>query len=195
MRKMTPRFTLLTLLVLVVSALSGCAPQGGATPTPKATPIPGSQEVTATLRTYYDPSGYFSIGYPPDWEVLAADRQVEFVEPYGNLHILVQYVDAGQALDEAMMRELIDSYFAAEEVLGVVGFMRENETVQAGGGIVVEYSFTTADVPGYGRTLFQQRGTYVYILSFWVGQRNLWAANAAFFDTVTRTLMMTPPSK
>lgn len=195
MRKIAERVTLGALLVLVIAGLGGCAQQGGATPTPEATPIPGSQEVTATLRTYYDPAGYFNIAYPPNWEVLAADRQVEFVEPYGNLHILVQYVDAGQVLDEPLMRSLIDNYFAAQELLGVVGFMREQETVQRDGSIVIEYSFTTADVPGYGRSTFLQRGTFVYILSFWTGQLNLWAVNQAFFDTVTRTFMPTAPAK
>lgn len=185
---------LVALLVCAVAVMNGCDAPAAATPTPEPTAIPGSESVTATLRTYYDPAGRFTIGYPPSWEVSEGEQQVEFIEPYGNLHILVQYADAGQIMDETMMRTLIDQYFATEEAKGVGSFTREKETALDSSTIRVEYSFLTGEVPGYGRSTFQQRGTYLYVLSFWVQQRDLWAANETFFATVAQTLMPTPPS-
>jgi hypothetical protein len=194
MQKKTLGLVLLTLLVLILATLGGCSPQPEVTPTPEMTLIPGSQAVTATLRTYSDPNGYFTIGYLPDWTVSAADQQVEFIEPYGKLHILVQYSNAGQVLDEGMMRAIINEYFGVEELVGVSGFQQEQETVYDDGSILVEYSFTTGSIPGYGSTLFKKQGAYLYILSFWVEHQTLWAPNEAFFDTVRRTFMPTPPN-
>jgi hypothetical protein len=195
MRKIALGFTLLTLLVLVGSALSSCALQAGATPTPEATPIPGSTAVTATLRTYYEPTGHFTIGYPPDWEITEGNQYVEFVEPYGKLHILVQYTDAGQVLDETMMRVLISSYFTPGDSNEASTFKQENETVYSDGSILVEYSYDTAGAPIHGSSMFQQEGTFLYILSFWVEGQDLWAPNEAFFNTVSRTFMPTAPAE
>ena len=194
MRKIALGLVLSTLLVLLFATLGGCSTRLEATPMPEMTLVPGSQAVTATLRTYSDPNGYFTIGYLPEWEVLAVDQQVEFIEPYGKLHILIQYSDTGQVLDEGMLRTLIAEYFGVEELVGVSGFQQEGETVYDDGSILVEYSFMTGGVPGYGSTLFQQRGTYLYILSFWVEHQSLWAPNQVFFDAVRSTFITTPPS-
>ena len=185
-----------TLLGLVCAVLGSCAPQSGPTPTPVSGPAPGpvSPAATAALNTYHDPDGYFTIDYPPDWEVLASELQVEFRAPYAQVHILVQYADAGQVLHEAQMRELIDTYFAVAEIEGVSGFHWEKETVQDDGGIWLEYSFVTAGVTGYGSSLFQQQGTVIYILSYWVGRQELWPVNQALFDTVAGSFVLTPPS-
>ena len=184
-------FVSLALLVLLSLLLGGCGLLGGPTPTPEPTPVPRSTQVVAALKPYVPADQLFAIGYPADWRINEASQQVEFSDSYGMLHIMVQYAEAGQAMDEAAMRELIDDYFTAG--MGeVTGFKREKDTLQDDGSILIEYSFTNDDTPGYGSSLFQQRGTILYILSFWVMQQDLWAANQAFFGTVAESFQPTP---
>jgi len=182
---------LLALLVLLSLLLSGCDLPGGPTPTPEPTPVPRSTQVVAALTPYVPADGLFAIGYPTDWRVNEADQQVEFSDSYRMLHIMVQYANAGQTMDEATMRTLIDNYFSAG-MGAVTGFKREKDALQDDGSILVEYSFTNAGTPGYGSSLFLQRGSTLYILSFWVMQQDLWAPNQAFFGAVAESFQPTP---
>ena len=187
-----PKTSLGTVLLALLLLLSGCGTQA-ATPTAvPSTDLPGSEQITASLTPYYDPDGFFSISVPRTWKANEQARQVEFSDANGMLHVMVQYIDAGQTLDEAGMLKLIDDYFSPQAGGGVTGFNREKSTVQDDGSVLVEYSFTTGEVPGYGGSFFEQHGTIFYILSLWVQQQDLWAANRAFFDEIADSFHPTP---
>jgi hypothetical protein len=92
-----------------------------------------------------------------------------------------------------MMRDLVESYFASGELLGVTGYERVSDTVREDGSVLVEYSFTASGTRGYGSTLFRQQGTVLYLLSFWSGRQDLWMPSQALFETVSGTFVPTPP--
>lgn len=192
MRKSFLGYLVLTLLLLVPPLLSACGPQGGAPQVqPTAAPTAEPTPATLPLTTYDDPAGFFSIDYPSSWKVTEAEKQVRFDAASGKLSIMVQYADAGQVVDAAGMRQIIDDYFT-QTGGAVEGFKREKDTAQDDGSILVEYSFTTDGVPGYGGTFFEQRGTFLYILSFWVTDRDLWDANQPTLNAVANSFQPTP---
>ena len=64
------RKTLLILLSIALLLLpAACNGDGGTQP--QATPTPVAEEfaIPAGFSRYYDPTGLYSISYPPDWDV------------------------------------------------------------------------------------------------------------------------------
>ncbi len=193
MRETSRRRALFAPFLLVLLLLAAC----GGTPSAAPTPVPVVPTAEPTpqvlpLRPYSDPAGYFAISYPGDWKVEEEAQKVTFSDAAQGLHITVQYADAGQPLDEAGMQSLIDAYFSPESFGQVEGFKRVNQTVQGDGSILVEYSFGSASLSGYGGSFFEQRGTVIYILSFWTVDVGQWDRYVPTFGAVANSFQPTP---
>lgn len=184
----------LALVVVLFPLLAAC----GGSPTvvaPTSVPVVPTPEPTPAvlpLSEYRDPAGYYTISYPTGWQIQQEAQKVTFTSGDTGLYIMVQYADAGRTLDEAGMRSLIDTYFSPESFGNVEGFQRENETPQGDGSILVEYSFGKEGLSGYGGSFFEQRGTVVYILSFWALDVKQWDPHVATFDAVANSFKPTP---
>lgn len=175
------------LLVLIGAILAGCGPQVAPTTSPTAAPtLPPAPTATTPvlpLLSYTHPSNLFTLSYPSGWLIEEEAEQVGFRSPDRAFQILIQFTDLGQVLNEEEMRALIDGFFEAFS-RDLAAFQQGEETPQADGSILVEYSFEDEGKSAYGGTFFEQHDTIVYVLSFWSMDAKRWEEILPTFNAV-----------
>jgi hypothetical protein len=139
------------------------------------------------LTPYKHPAGLFEISYPTGWQVDEDDEAVYFGNSSDTLLTIVSFVDVGSEAETGDMERFIDGWFSPEGYGSLDEFERLNQAPQADGSILVEYSFESEGVVSYGNSFFEQHGTVIFVLSFWVEDADDWDSLVPTFGEVANS--------
>ena len=185
MRKALVKFLVLALLLLPAAC---CADTG--TASPKPTPTGDEFAIPADFSRYYDPSGLYSISYPPDWEVnllvleegegIARERLQDIqsdIDLEGVQLLFVAGVPLGQGYEPNMIvlvgpRDPDLTSIAAVTSSEVTGIMtvadsyreisREYTTIDGRGAAILEFEVNMSDQKLHDLQMYTTAGATVW---------------------------------